>query len=111
MEIDIGHGGWKDLQQLRSDILAGNRTAGVKKVEKLLMKELAATIAAERRRGTVEDDMYALDEMIVSVDLKVVPWACKSSDPKRPRGEISLIAQLDDALAEKRTKRRELLTW
>ena len=112
MEVDIAtHASWEDLHQLRRHILDGTQTTGVKHVKKLLMKGLADAIAAEDWRRGAKDGGTAGNELIVTIDLKVGPWSHKSSGPETERSGISLIAQLDDALTEKKKTRKELLNW
>ncbi|MGF6761456.1 hypothetical protein P3T24_001769 [Paraburkholderia sp. GAS33] len=110
MEVDIGRGSWKDLQQLRKEILGEDETGSVKGLRKLLMAWLSATIAEERQRNGT--DTHDLDEMIVSLELKVTPRDNQSPGMEVTRREISMIVQLEDSLAEQTKKPPNgLLTW
>ncbi|WP_175728668.1 hypothetical protein [Burkholderia ambifaria] len=112
MGIDIAtHASWADLQQLRWHIVDGTQTTGVMHVKKLLMKALADAIAAEDWRRGVDDSGAVDNKLIVTVDLRIGPWARQSSGPEMARSGISLIAQLDDVLAEKKKSGKALLSW
>ncbi|CAE6688062.1 hypothetical protein [Paraburkholderia haematera] len=112
MEVNIAtRASWKDLEQLRMHILNGTETTAVKNVKKLLMKGLADAIEiAEWRRGA-KDGGASGNKLMVTIDLSVRPNGRKTTGRENARNGISLIAQLDEALTEKKTTRKELLSW
>jgi hypothetical protein len=102
---------WKDLEQLRMHILNGTETTAVKNVKKLLMKGLADAIEIAEWRSDAKDGDASGNKLMVTINLSVRPNGRRTAGPENARSGISLIAQLDDALTEKKTTRKKLLGW
>jgi hypothetical protein len=112
MEVNIAtRASWKDLEQLRTHILNGTETTAVKTVKKLLMNGLADAIELAEWRRDTKDGGASGNKRVVTIDLSVRPNGRKTAGPENARSGISLIAQLDDVLTEKKTTRKELLSW
>jgi hypothetical protein len=112
MEVDIAtRASWKDLEQLRMHVLNGTETTAVKNVKKLLMKGLADAIEIAEWRRDAKDGDASDNKLMVTIDLSVRPNGRRTAGPENARSGISLIAQLDDALTEKKTTRKKLLGW